>query len=120
MLIIKYRILDADNDYSFGRGQQNLTYGIFAVSQAIKTRLKLLYGEWWEDTEDGLPLFEQILGKLSTTKDLTIVDTKIKERIIGTQDVISIEEFSSTCEDRKYSFECTVNTKYGNIPINNS
>lgn len=103
-----------------GRGQQNLTYGIFAVSQAIKTRLKLLYGEWWEDTEDGLPLFEQILGKLSTTKDLTIVDSKIKERIIGTQDVISIEEFSSTCKDRRYSFECTVNTKYGNIPISNN
>lgn len=103
-----------------GRGQQNLTYGIYAVKQAIQTRLKLLYAEWWEDKEDGLPLFEQILGRLATTNDLTIVDSKIKERILGTTDVISIEDFSSTCEDRKYSFECTVNTKYGSISITNT
>ena len=27
VVLIKYRILDINGDYSFGKGQQNLTYG---------------------------------------------------------------------------------------------
>lgn len=104
----------------FGRGQQDLTYGLYAVSQAIKTRLLLLKGEWWEDLDDGLPLFQQILGQTGTKNNLTIVDSLIKERIIETQDVTGIGEFSSTYEERKYSFTATVNTKYGSVSISNS
>lgn len=117
---MKYRKLDENGDYSFGRGQQNLTYGSYAVVQAIKTRMKLLKEEWWEDKEDGLPLFQDILGKLGTDENIVIVDSIIKARILGTQDVISIEEFSSTYENRKYSYECKVNTKYGTIPLSNN
>jgi hypothetical protein len=115
---MKYRILDENDDYSFGRGQQNLTYGSYAVAQAIKTRLLLLKNEWWEDIEDGLPLFQEILGKTATKQN--IVDSLIKERILGTKDVTSIDEFSSSYEDRAYSFECKVNTKYGTISVSNS
>jgi len=114
---MKYRILDLNDDYSFGRGQQNLTYGIYAVTQAIKTRLNLLKGEWWENTEEGLPLFQSILGQIGTSNNLSIADSLVKERIIGTQDVISIESFSSTYENRSYSFSCTVNTKYGTTNV---
>jgi hypothetical protein len=116
---MRYRILDSNGDYSFVKGQQNLTYGTFAVSQAIKTRINLLYGEWWENTDEGLPLFQSILGKNGTANNLTIADALIKERIIGTQDVTSIESFSSTydSETRSYSFTATVNTKYGTTTI---
>ena len=117
---MKYRILDENGDYLFGMGQQNLTYGNYAVAQAISTRLKQLKGEWWEDTEDGLPLFQDILGKTSAPENITIIDSLIKKRIIETKDVISIEEFSSTYEDRSYSYKCTVNTKYGTISISNN
>lgn len=114
---MKYRILDSNGDYSFGRGQQNITYGSFAVSQAIKTRLKQLYGEWWEDKKDGLPLFQEILGRPGIDGNISIADSLIKERIIGTKDVTSIKEFSSTYENRNYLFSCTVNTKYGTVSV---
>ena len=52
-----YRMLDADGDYVFGRSKHAYLEGVEAVAQAIKTRLLLLYAEWWEDREDGLPLF---------------------------------------------------------------
>jgi hypothetical protein len=117
---MRYRILDQNGDYSFGRGQQNLTYGVYAVTQAIKTKLKLLKGEWWESLEDGLPLFQNILGQPGTKENLNIVDSLIKEQIISTQDVISIEEFSSEYNARKYSYIATVNTKYGAISVSNS
>jgi hypothetical protein len=119
---MRYRILDQNGDYSFGRGQQNITYGKYAVSQAIKTRLKQLKGEWWEDKEDGLPLFEQILGKPGINGNVTIIDSLIKERIVETIDVISIQEFTNdyNSANRSYSFNCTVNTKYGTISVSDN
>lgn len=105
-----------------GRGQQDFTYGSYAVGQAIQTRLKLLKGEWWEDTEDGLPLFDDILGKAGTTNNITITDSYIKERILGTKDVTGIEEFTSTFDTttRVYTFNCRVNTLYGTVTVNNA
>ena len=120
VVIILYRKLDIDDDYSFGKGQQCLTYGIYAVKQAIKTRLKLLKNEWWENTDEGLPLFQSILGKPGTNNNLSVADALIKERIIGTQDVTSLEDFSSTYENRSYVFSCSINTKYGTTTVEDS
>lgn len=107
---------------TFGRGSQNLTYGSYAVGQAIQTRLKLLKGEWFEDTEDGLPLFQQMLGKRYSVNNLQIVDSLIRERILGTTDVTGISEYSSnfSSENRTYSFTAKVNTNYGIITISNT
>jgi hypothetical protein len=107
---------------TFGRGSQNLTYGNYAVGQAIQTRLKLLKGEWFEDTEDGLPLFQQILGTKSTKNNLQIIDSLIRERILNTTDVTEIIEYSSSSsnEDRTYTFTAKVNTTYGIVTISNT
>lgn len=114
---MKYRILDADGDYSFGKSQQNITYGIYAVSQAIKTRLKLLRGEWWENVGEGTPLFQEILGARASPERKLLVDSIIKDRIVNTANVLGIRDFSSMLENRKYSFECIVATKYGDISV---
>lgn len=118
---MRYRILDADGDYQLGKGQQYFTYGVYAVAQAIKTRLLLLKGEWWENTEEGLPLFQEILGKQGTSDNLYITDTLIKERIIGTPNVIDIIDFNSefNSQKRRYAFNCTVNTRFGELYLKN-
>jgi hypothetical protein len=113
-------MLDQNGDYSFGKGQQNFTYGTYAVSQAIKTRLALLKNEWWEDLDSGLPLFQNILGQPGTSKNLLLVDSLIKKTIAETQDVINIKSFESSYENRKYSFSCTVETKYGDATVSKS
>lgn len=117
-----YRILDNDGDYQFGRGLQNFTYGVYAVAQAIQTRLKLLKEEWFEDLEDGLPLFQEILGQRGTQSVLDITDSYIKDRIINTKDVSSIESYTRDydSETRKYSFSVNVNTIYGTITVSDS
>ena len=51
---MQYRILDENGDYTLG--QNSMKKDKEAVAQAIQTRLGLLYGQWWENTEDGLPL----------------------------------------------------------------
>lgn len=107
---MKYRRLTQDGDYSFGGGMQSFATDAEAVAQAIKTRLLLLYGEWWEDQSIGLPLFQHILG----TKDTGAVDMLIQECINNTQGVDSIADYKSEFgSDRGLNIACVVNTKYG-------
>lgn len=114
-----YRILDVNGDYQFGKGLQQFTYGAYAVAQAIKTRLKLLKGEWFEDTQSGLPLFQQIIGQKGTNIALELIDAIIKEIIINTLNVTNIESYSHEYDSvsRKYSFNCVVDTPFGSITV---
>jgi hypothetical protein len=115
-----YRRLDSNGDYTFGQSKQNFLSDINAVAQAILTRLRLLKGEWWEDTTEGLPLFQQILGTRGTNKK--VVDSLIRSRILDTTGVSGIETYESTFdgETRAYTFTATVNTDYGSTTITNA
>lgn len=116
---MKYRILDPNGDYQFGHSMQDITYGTYAVAQAIKTRLMLLQGEWWEDLQNGLPLFQQIIGQPGSQQNIDIVDSLIKERIAGTENVTSISDFTNSYESatRSYSFQCKVQTPFGDAVV---
>lgn len=116
-----YRRLDNNGDYSFGRGKQDFIAASDAVAQAIKTRLLLLTAEWWEDQSDGTPLFQSILGAYGTEDSLDSVDLIIQERILGTDNVAEITEYTSNYENRVFSVSCTVNTIFGttaNVEVN--
>lgn len=113
---MKYRRLDTNGDYSFGRSMQDFLVNADAVAQAIKTNLKFLKNEWWEDTSNGLPLFQNILGQSGTPEHLTATDLLIKERILSTQGVSQIQDFQSSYEKRKYTVSsCTVLTNTGQV-----
>jgi hypothetical protein len=116
-----YRRLDANYDYSFGHGKQDFLTDVEAVGQAILTRLWLLYGEWWEDEADGLPLWQSIIGVSGGPQNKQAADALIKERIAGTLHVKTISDFSSTYDTatRAYTFQCTVDTDYGQVNVNN-
>ena len=114
-----YRRLDKDGDYTFGNGRGNFLSGVDAVAQAVSTRLKLFTGEWWADRNDGLPLFQSILGYQGKNK--ATVDRLITERILGTQNVIGIKGISSqyNADTRAYQFSATIDTAFGDVVITN-
>lgn len=112
---MKYRKLSETGDYTFG--QNKFLKDREAVGQAIITRMKLLYGEWWENTDDGLPLFEQILGTFDSQQNRNAIDLIISERISSTQGVKNIVRFESEFQNRLYSAQCTINTIYGEITL---
>ncbi len=98
-----YRMLDSDGDYVFGRGKHAYLEGIDAV------------------TEDGLPLWEQILAAPGSQDSLTAVDLIFKERIEGTTGVLSLLGYESDFDrdNRKYTFKAAVETMYGDLIISN-
>lgn len=113
---MQYRKLK-DGDYSFGHNSQDFLTGAQAVSQAIQTNLLLLLGEWWEDTDKGLPLFQNILRRKGTDDDKRAIDLLVKEKITNTPGVLGIKNFSSAYSNKTYTISCSTTTIYGDATV---
>ena len=113
------RKLDNNGDMQFGNGTANFYKDTpEAIAQNIYTRLKLWLGEWYLDTDEGTDWLGKCLGKNSMDSALL----EIKQRILGTTGVNSIQNFSASIEptSRKLTITGTVNTIYGDTDINYS
>lgn len=124
---MRYRKLDVNGDYSFGHGQADFYRDVpDAPGQATKTRLALFTGEWFLDLAEGtpwggFPINTQVVGRglVLGKGNRAIRELVIKERILDTQGVLSIDDFSSFVDSnqRFMSFSATVTTIYGRLLI---
>jgi len=109
---MRYRALDVNGDYTLGQGSANfLVNSHEAVGQLILTRLKLFTGEWFLDTTEGTPYYQNILGKGTQGS----YDLAIQARVLDTQGVAAIVSYTSILNTttRSLSVELTVDTIYG-------
>lgn len=111
---MRYRALDANGDYTFGQSAANfLVNNSLLVAQAIRTRLLLMQGEWFLDKTEGTPYSTQILGKGTRS----LYDQAIKTRILGTQGVNQIVNYSSNLNNRVLTVNALVNTIFGPVTV---
>jgi hypothetical protein len=113
---MRYRKLDANGDYTFGHGQADFYRDQpEAVAQAVETRLRLFTQEWFLDLSEGTPWREEVLGKYTQNA----YDTVIKDRIIGTQGLSSLDTYDSSrnADTRALSVQATITTIYGQSSI---
>ncbi len=111
---MRYRALDADGDMTFGLGPRNFLVNTpEAVAQAVMTRLRLLAGEWFLDSEEGTPYTTQILGRNTEAT----YDQAIRERILDTQGVTALASYSSSLVGRRLSVDATIDTIYGQATL---
>ena len=111
-----YRKLDKNNDYVFGSGLLNFWQDVpDAVAQAVLTRLRLWSGEWFLNVTEGTPYQAGALGK----HQLQSVDPMIRDRILSTEGVNSIANYSSNLNSvtRQLTVNATINTIYGQATI---
>jgi hypothetical protein len=109
---MRYRILTADNDYSFGNGQADFYHDVpEAVGQSVLTRLLLWLGEWYLDTSAGTPYLEGILGKYSQTN----ANITIQDQVQQTTGVTDISSYDSelNADTRALSVQLSIDTIYG-------
>lgn len=111
-----YRRLDVNGDYIFGSNGNAYLSGTDAVRQAVLTRLRLLLYEWWEDLEDGLPLWQEIIAQRNIEKAKKL----IQERIVKTPHVTALITFDATWENetRRLTVLAVIDTEYGQIDLN--
>ena len=110
---MRYRKLDKNGDMLMGIGQQQFVDDLEAVRQAVETRIKLLFGEWWEREWEGVPQWQRIIGAPRTEAQRAFVDLVITQRIVSTINVISVHNVDSFYTDRTYTYTCRVRAVYG-------
>lgn len=118
--LISVRALDVNGDPIYGNGQNNFLNDIQAVAQIIQTSLLLFQGEWWGDLNEGLPLFQSILGS-NNGKKTDAISLLIQNVILnccppfitGVKDIVT-----TYSTNRQFNFACVVDTQFGLININ--
>jgi hypothetical protein len=107
-------MLDAAGDYTFGNGGANFFIDSPAcVAQSIRTRLKLWRSEWFLDKTAGTPWFQSVLG----TGTKSMYDLAIQQRVLATNGVTGIQQYSSTLIGRNLSVAMVVSTQFGSTPV---
>ena len=110
---MKYRKLDENGDYTFGNNSFDYIEKDEAIAQAIKTKLYLFYGEWWEDISLGLPMFQSILGQVSNNNLRQTVILLCAEQISLVEGVTSVDSISVDISARKLGLTIDVTTENG-------
>lgn len=112
---IQYLRLDAQNDPIFDP-TASLT-DVDAVAQAILTRLNLFLGEWWEDLNYGLPVFQQILGQLGSQQGLAAMTLAVQQNVEGAPYVTSVATPLVDFSAGRLSISVTAQTQFGLVSV---
>lgn len=98
-------LLDKDTgDILFDNGTTVTSTKDLDLSQRLRIRLGTFNGEWFLDTDFGVPWFQQILGK---QRSKATVDSIIQEEIYKEHDVRSIKSFTSEWDRVGRSYRMT-------------
>lgn len=78
------------------------------VMQRLKIKLLTFKGEWFQNTEYGVPYWQEVLGKKVSKSR---VDTILQEAVLEEPGVVEIVSFSSSLERRSYSLEIQIRVR---------
>ena len=101
-----YRKLTNSGDSSFGNNSNDFLKGNEALAQAIKTRILLFYREWWEDLNNGIPMFQNIIGQVNSANIQLALESVLTKRIREFDEVktIKYEDVNIDSKTRSVSF----------------
>lgn len=94
------RVLDGNDDWSFGRSKQDYLTGNSAIAQCIVTRLRCWYNDCFFDMLDGIDWLFYLGGSKSTLA----LELSISSRIINSYGVLALNKISMTLDaNRNFS-----------------
>lgn len=102
---MKFRALDGNWDWKFGKGTGSYSGDAKAIAYDVKSKILSWYGDCFFAVQDGID-WKNILGSKDQKKKL---DTNIKRILIGQEGVTEITFFESEISERIY--HCTARFK---------
>lgn len=87
---MKARKLTQTGDYVFGNNKQDYVDGPNAVAIAIRSKVLLFYGEWWENLGVGIPMFQSILGQVNKENIKNSLQLLVSDRIKEVPEVAAV------------------------------
>lgn len=83
--------IGSDNDLLFTNNNLTLLTGRDEIAQVLRQELRVFAGEWFLDTREGIPYFEDILRK---APDPARIDSIFKDKILSSPGVIELLQFN--------------------------
>lgn len=112
--------LDKDtHDLLIQKNDLKVVDGTDQLEQRLKIKLLFFKGEWFLDTVEGLPFYEEILVK---NPNFPNIDNLIKAAILEDPEVEEILEYRSNYDKTKRSYSITFKARssHGEISVNSS
>lgn len=106
------RPVDANGDMLPVQTIDQLASGSKAIAQAIRHRLNLHYGEWWEDETLGFRV-PQFLIDTARTQDASMLARYISKYITDTPEVTGVVATDVGMKNRQLIFVCAALTEEG-------
>lgn len=107
---MKYRRQDENGDYVFGHNKNDYVSGNLAVGYAIKSKILLFYGEWWEDIGIGIPMFQSIMGQGKSETLKNSAQMLISDRIKELEEVAAINKVNILFVKRTMEVQISITT----------
>lgn len=109
-----HRNLNSDNDWNFGKGLQDYTKNLDAVSLNIKTRLQSWKSDCFFALTEGVDY-----NNLLDVGTKSLLDSDLKRVILQSEGVIRISSYESELDtsERGFSGEAEIVTIYGDTTV---
>ena len=107
---MKYRRQDENGDYVFGHNKNDYVQGKLAIAYAIKSKILLFHGEWWEDIGIGIPMFQSIMGQGRSEALKNSAQMLISDRIKEIEEVAAINKVNITFVKRTMEVQISITT----------
>jgi hypothetical protein len=105
---MKFRSLDKNGDWNFGKGLQDFATEDAAIALNVKTRLLSWVGDCFFDLPAGIDWWNRLGSK--NQRDLLELD--LRRVIMQSKDVTGIVKFTTTVEGRNFSAQYEITTIY--------
>lgn len=89
-------------DLVFDQGDLVINAGVDAVRQNVIQRLKTYLGEWFLNTQIGIPYYEQILIKNPSRGN---VDGIFQNAILNTPGIVSLDKYKAVFDTQVRRYE---------------
>ena len=109
-----FRNLDADGDWTFGKGKSNYVERNAAAGLNIKTRLYSWFGDCFFAQTEGLDW----VNRLGSKNQRDLLEADLRRIVLQSEDVTGIINFDTILVGRKFTANFSVTTVYGEIITN--
>lgn len=112
-----HRPADASGDILPVLSSSDLLRGSRAAAQLVRDRLTLYTGDWWENPAWGNEILEMLEESRLTDADGQVLASYLTAFIRETPGAGEVREVSFSMENKKFRFQCTVDTESGTESI---
>lgn len=106
---MRFRILDENHDWLFGKGRNDYATGSLAVAYSLKTKILSWYRDCFFDMQAGID-WKNILGSKTSKAE---ADGAVRKIITTETDVQELTFFESEITNRIYHCTAKIKTVYG-------